>query len=36
LAGLVDRVAALDGVLTVVSPPGAGTRVRAELPVEAP
>jgi signal transduction histidine kinase len=32
LRGLVDRVAALDGGLTVVSPPGAGTTVRAELP----
>jgi len=36
LAGLRDRVAALDGVLTVESPPGAGTRVRAELPVDTP
>ncbi|HUF02189.1 MAG TPA: PAS domain S-box protein [Gaiellaceae bacterium] len=33
LRGLADRVAALDGVLAVESPPGAGTRVRAEIPV---
>ncbi|CAM3569289.1 histidine kinase [Smaragdicoccus niigatensis] len=33
LAGLADRVAALDGRLTVDSPPGAGTKVRAEIPV---
>jgi signal transduction histidine kinase len=32
LRGLADRVAALDGSLTVVSPPGAGTTVRAVLP----
>jgi signal transduction histidine kinase len=32
LAGLSDRVAALDGVLDVVSPPGGGTRLRAQLP----
>jgi signal transduction histidine kinase len=32
LRGLVDRVDALDGRLIVVSPPGAGTSVRAELP----
>lgn len=32
LAGLVDRVTALDGRLTVDSPPGRGTRLRAELP----
>jgi signal transduction histidine kinase len=32
LAGLRKRVAALDGVLTVVSPPGGPTTVRAELP----
>jgi len=31
LRGLKDRIAALDGELTVDSPPGAGTRVRAEL-----
>jgi signal transduction histidine kinase len=32
LRGLADRVDALDGRLTVVSPPGEGTFVRAELP----
>ena len=33
LRGLADRVAALDGMLAVESPPGSGTRVRAEIPV---
>ena len=33
LRGLADRVEALDGRLEVVSPPGGGTRVRAELPL---
>ena len=32
LRGLADRVEALEGRLTVVSPPGAGTTVVAELP----
>ena len=32
LEGLADRLAALDGRLEVHSAPGAGTRVRAELP----
>jgi PAS domain S-box-containing protein len=32
LQGLADRVAALGGRLSVYSPPGAGTRVRAEIP----
>jgi signal transduction histidine kinase len=32
LSGLEDRVAALDGTVTVASPPGAGTRVLAEIP----
>jgi signal transduction histidine kinase len=32
LRGLADRVAALDGVLEVVSPPGGGTRLTVELP----
>jgi PAS domain S-box-containing protein len=32
LRGLVDRVEALDGRLRVESPPGAGTRIRAEIP----
>jgi signal transduction histidine kinase len=33
LLGLHDRIAAAQGRLTVVSPPGGGTVVRAELPV---
>ena len=33
-AGLGDRVAALDGSLDVQSPPGGGTRIRAELPLQ--
>ena len=33
LRGLADRVAALDGTLAVESPPGAGTCIRAVLPV---
>jgi signal transduction histidine kinase len=32
LSGLADRVAALDGTITVDSPAGAGTRVRVEIP----
>jgi signal transduction histidine kinase len=32
LRGLSDRLAALDGRLRVESPPGGGTRLRAELP----
>ena len=32
LRGLSDRVAALDGALEVSSPPGRGTRLRAQLP----
>jgi signal transduction histidine kinase len=35
LAGLADRLAALDGRLFVESPPGGPTRVRAELPLGA-
>jgi signal transduction histidine kinase len=34
LRGLADRVASLSGKLQVDSPPGAGTRVRAEIPLE--
>src|SRR5262249_46356507 len=34
LRGLADRVAALSGQLDVQSPPGVGTRVRAEIPLE--
>ncbi len=33
LAGLLDRVAALDGTLTVDSPPAHGTRICAEIPL---
>jgi signal transduction histidine kinase len=33
LRGLADRVAALDGTLSLDSPKGAGTRVRVEIPV---
>jgi PAS domain S-box-containing protein len=33
LRGLADRVAALGGRLAIESPPGAGTRVRAEIPL---
>ena len=36
LAGLADRVAAVDGTLAVDSPPGGGTRVRASLPLSPP
>jgi PAS domain S-box-containing protein len=32
LRGLADRVATLDGTLAVISPPGEGTIVRAEIP----
>jgi signal transduction histidine kinase len=32
LSGLADRVAAFDGRLEIDSPPGGGTRIRAELP----
>ena len=34
LRGLADRVASLSGRLDVESPPGAGTRIRAEIPLE--
>jgi signal transduction histidine kinase len=33
LRGLVDRVSALDGRMEIESPAGAGTRLRAEIPV---
>ncbi|MET7398001.1 sensor histidine kinase [Dactylosporangium sp. NPDC005572] len=36
LIGLSDRVEALGGVLTVDSPPGQGTRLWAELPLDEP
>jgi signal transduction histidine kinase len=35
LRGLADRVAVLDGRLSVVSPAGEGTRLRAEIPCNA-
>ena len=35
LSGLADRVGAADGTLTITSPPGDGTIVRAELPLPA-
>jgi signal transduction histidine kinase len=35
LRGLTDRVAALDGTLSVESPRGGGTRLRAEIPCAA-
>jgi PAS domain S-box-containing protein len=35
LAGLADRLAALDGTLTVSSSPGDGTHIRAEIPLTA-
>ena len=34
LTGLVDRVEAVGGVLTITSQPGAGTALRAVLPVD--
>ncbi len=33
LRGLQDRLAAVDGVLAITSPPGGGTRLRAQIPV---
>ena len=36
LRGLADRVAALDGTLSLDSPPGRGTRLRARIPVRPP
>jgi signal transduction histidine kinase len=33
LAGLADRVAALDGTLSLQSEPAAGTTLRAEVPL---
>jgi signal transduction histidine kinase len=34
LRGLADRIEALDGRLELDSPPGAGTRIRAEIPCQ--
>ncbi len=36
LRGLADRVEALGGVLVVDSPPGVGTRLRSQIPLESP
>jgi signal transduction histidine kinase len=33
LSGLQDRITALSGTLTVYSPAGRGTRIRAEIPI---
>ena len=33
LRGLADRLAALDGTLSIESPAGSGTSVRAEIPL---
>ena len=35
IVGLIDRVDALGGRVTITSPPGEGTQVRVELPVDA-
>ena len=35
LRGLIDRLAVLDGRLSVTSPPGQGTRLEAHIPIEA-
>jgi signal transduction histidine kinase len=34
VAGIADRVAAVDGSLSVISPAGRGTAVRADIPCE--
>jgi signal transduction histidine kinase len=36
LSGLADRVSALGGTLEINSPVGAGTTIRARIPVAAP
>ena len=36
LRGLADRVAALDGTLTIDSPVGGGTRLVAQIPIHRP
>jgi len=33
LAGLADRLGAMDGEIVVTSPPGGGTRVRIRVPL---
>jgi signal transduction histidine kinase len=36
LRGLADRLAVLDGTITVVSPVGGGTRISAQIPIVRP
>jgi signal transduction histidine kinase len=36
LRGLADRLAALDGTIAIVSPPGGGTRISAQIPTIRP
>lgn len=36
LRGLADRLAALDGTIEIVSPPGGGTRISARIPTRSP
>jgi len=36
LRGLADRLAALDGTIAIVSPPGGGTRITAQIPTIQP
>ena len=36
LRGLADRLAALDGTITIVSPIGGGTRISAQIPTNQP
>jgi signal transduction histidine kinase len=36
LRGLADRLAALDGTITIVSPIGGGTHIAAQIPVDQP
>ena len=35
LSGLAQRVAVVDGVLTIASPPGGPTKITVELPLRA-
>ena len=36
LRGLADRLAALNGTIAIVSPPGGGTRISAQIPTIQP